>query len=730
MIGKSLSMKDAQKSSFARLVRYLCDKQKKQVRVGKVTISNCHSLDREAAVLEVLNMQAMNTTAESDKTYHLFVSFRAGEIPDSVTLRAVENRICEALGFGEHQRISVVHHDTNNLHIHIAINKVHPTKYSVHTPFNDFYTIGRICERLEIEYGLERDNHQGQKRGSENRAEDMEHHTGIETLVAWIGRECLDKLQKATTWEQLHHECRRNGLTLKERGNGLIVVSDSGVIAKASTVSRDLAMSKLEARLGKFVSLDAAAANIKPERQYEGRPKQTRFDTSGLFLRYQKDRQTISTVKKASLAKKRGAADRQIEAAKRSWRLRRNAIRLMSGEGVNRKLLYALAIKSLKDQIQEISRQWAKERKDIHEANKRLAWVDWLRKRAGEGDQEALSALRARSASGLKGNGFSGTKKTKNPKPDLAQKDSVTKTGTVIYLVGETAVRDDGHKLNVSTGASHEGIEAALHMAQDRFGSQLVVEGSELFKEQVVWTAVNTGLDISFENAELEQRRQILLKKTTTNGGTRGEEKTDGQRENQRSSGGDGAGGSAGNGRRRGRTVRVKKPSTGRIGQDPPPEGQNGLRELSLRNLAKDAQGFEVLLPSDVHPLMEHGRSKPDFGVRRGVSGRVGQGDPAGIAAATAAVNKYIAERNQKRLEIFDIPKHLPFRGEDSGTASFAGIRRIDGVTMAVLKRGENNFVLPVDAPTEARLKKRSIGEEVVVLPSGAVEGKGRGRGR
>jgi hypothetical protein len=116
--------------------------------------------------------------------------------------------------------------------------------------------------------------------------------------------------------------------------------------------------------------------------------------------------------------------------------------------------------------------------------------------------------------------------------------------------------------------------------------------------------------------------------------------------------------------------------------------------------------------------------------VRRDVSGAVGRGSIERDVTAKDAVNKYIAERNHKRLEMFDIPKHLPFRSEDSGTASFAGIRRIDGVAMAVLKRGDNNFVLPVDAPTEARLKKRSIGDDVVISPTGAVEGKGRGRGR
>ncbi len=730
MIAKKIAMRDSQKSSFAKLVKYLCDKQKKEVRVGAITVSNCNSNDRDAAVLEVVNTQAQNTTAESDKTYHLFVSFRVGEKPDPITLKAIETRICTALGFGEHQRISVVHHDTDNLHIHIAINKVHPTRHTVHTPFNDFYTLGHMCETIEIDYGLEHDNHQGQKLGSENRVEDMERHTGIETLVSWIRRECLNDLQSASTWKHLHQELRRNGLVLQARGNGLVIISDSGVFVKASTVSRELSMSKLEGRLGKFVPIGKSRANNKPERQYEGRPKQSTIDTAVLFSRYQKDRQNISEVKKAKLAQRRSTAIQKSESAKSAWRLRRNAIRLMSGEGVNKKLLYALAVKSLREQLHEISTQWAKERKEDHEVYKRLVWVDWLRKRAGEGDQESLAVLRARSVAGLKGDGFSGARKTKTHEPDLAKGDSVTKNGTIIYLVGETAVRDDGNMLNVSTGATHEGIEEALSLARDRFGTRLVVEGSGVFKDQVVRAAVNARLDVTFENAVLEQRRQSLLINNTTNGEKHGEE-ADGQRENQRGIGGGRTGGSAGVGRRGGGAVRgIKQQGAGRIGQNPPPEGQNRLREMSSLGLAQDAQGFEMLLPGDVRHLVEHGHPQSNHGVRRNVSGTVGPGGAKKDVTANAAVNKYIAERNQKRLETFEIPKHVPFRSEDSGTASFAGIRRIDGVAMAVLKRGDNNFVLPVDAPTEARLKKRSIGDDVLVSSTGVVEGKGRGRGR
>ena len=128
MIAKQVPMKSVKKSDFAELVKYITNAQQKAERVGGVTVTNCQSDRPDAAIFEVINTQVQNTRAESDKTYHLIVSFR-GDEPDETTLNAIEARICGALGYGDHQRVSAVHHDTDNLHIHIAffLNDTAPT---------------------------------------------------------------------------------------------------------------------------------------------------------------------------------------------------------------------------------------------------------------------------------------------------------------------------------------------------------------------------------------------------------------------------------------------------------------------------------------------------------------------------------------------------------------------------------------------------------------------------
>jgi hypothetical protein len=137
-------MKSPQKSRFGKLVAYLLDPQDKKTRVGEVEITNCVSTDTTWAVREIAATQWLNTRAKSPRTYHLIISLGAGENADAQTLRMIEERFCNALGYAEHQRISVVHHDTDNVHIHVAINKIHPTTFTIHAPIRDYKTL-RIC---------------------------------------------------------------------------------------------------------------------------------------------------------------------------------------------------------------------------------------------------------------------------------------------------------------------------------------------------------------------------------------------------------------------------------------------------------------------------------------------------------------------------------------------------------------------------------------------------------
>ena len=147
------------------------------------------------------------------------------------------------------------------------------------------------------------------------------------------------------------------------------------------------------------------------------------------------------------------------------------------------------------------------------------------------------------------------------------------------------------------------------------------------------------------------------------------------------------------------------------------------MRNLSQCGVVRPAKGSEVLLSGDVSNRVEQQGAKSIPGLRRGISGgRIND-------QKQAAADKYIVERNTKRVKIVDISKHRHYNEGEEGEASFSGIRKIDGQSLVLLKRDNEIIVLPIDAAAERRLKKLSIGDVVMLTKKGTVTTtKGRSR--
>lgn len=819
-------MRQVRKSNFRDLVQYMTDPQSKQERVGQTSVTNCHQDVALDAAFEVQATQALNTRTEADKTYHLLISFPPGESPSDDVLRDIETRLVASLGYEDHQRVSAVHHDTDHLHIHIAINKIHPTRHTIHEPYRDYRTLGEMAAKLEIEHDLQRVNHTSRKVASENRAADMEYHAGVESLLGWIKRECVDQIKVAQSWAELHAVMQRNGLDLRERGNGLVIVDGSGLGVKASSVARELSKAKLVSRLGAFEpratrgpspaiiearraqaprvekvgqrppprsrwrtpSLDAVGVlHIKSGTRYEQRPVYAKkVSTVELYARYKAEQENLGAARNGAMARARAERDRKIEAAKRTGRLKRAAIKLMRGAGVNKKLLYALVGKSLQEGIQKANADFLKARDTAYATHHRRVWADWLQAKAKQGDQGALSALRAREARQSQSRNTVGGFQARRtgPVPGL-KPDNITKAGTIIYRVGSTAIRDDGDLLNVSRGAGDHGLEAALRMAIYRYGERIAVNGTDDFKERAAQVAAAAHLSVTFDDAALEKRRQQLANDavarekhaefTPAQAARAGafhedalSERDDAasrspistkkeQAHEQRAQpaarsehasdergradrGRDGVAARISVGRGLGRPIGIgrhgangrtairgapgaNKPNVGRVGTAPPPASTHRLRNLSQLGVVQLAGGSEVLLPRHVSDRVGEREAQRDNGLRRGAH-RTG-----GIAAATlTAADKYIVERESKRTKGFDIPKHRRYNENDAGAVRFAGLRQVEGESLALLRRDEEVVVLAVDAATARRMKRLSLGNDVSLTNKGTLKTKGRSR--
>jgi Large polyvalent protein-associated domain 7 len=382
--------------------------------------------------------------------------------------------------------------------------------------------------------------------------------------------------------------------------------------------------------------------------------------------------------------------------------------------------LYAQISKSLRDEISKINQSYLNERQTIYRQYTRLAWTDWLKQQAIRGDQEALVALRARLvANGLNGDTVGG--KGRVAKESLqAEQDNITKKGTVFYRVGKTIIRDDGERLKVGRGVTQANLQTVLKMAMERYGQHIKVNGSADFKEQAVQAAVAANLPITFDDADLARRHQAILQSNTTQEHDN-EQKPASENRGRNDRGGNGGARPAPTRTLPKRFTSFNKPDLGRVGSRPPPESQNRLRGLSELGVVHLDKRGEVLLPGDVPGHLEQQGTQPDNRVRRDA---VGAG---AIVAGQAAADKYIAEREAKRLLLYDIPKHSRYHSS-GGARVFAGLRHVDGQTLALLKDSDQIIVLPIDEATERRLKRIAVGDCVTVTQNGTIKTKGRSR--
>lgn len=215
----------------------------------------------DLAVREVQDTQRLNVRSNREKTYHLMVSFRPEDMarltPED--FKAIEQRFAEALGLADHQRHCGVHVNTNNPHMHVAYNLIHPIKLTRAEASWDYVKRERLCRELEKQYGLTRD------RGREDtlrgevltpKAATFEARTGelsFEGYAREQGAAILKALEKAASWKDAHETFALYGMEVRKRGAGLVAMNRYGKqTAKLSSIDRALSLRKLEERFGAF----------------------------------------------------------------------------------------------------------------------------------------------------------------------------------------------------------------------------------------------------------------------------------------------------------------------------------------------------------------------------------------------------------------------------------------------------------------------------------------------
>ena len=378
-----------------RIAEYIAGSLHQGEKVLFAWHAGCEADDYNMAIKEVEATQSLNTRSRKEKTYHLVISFHP-EDEDKLTddvFRDIELAFAQALGFEEHQRHCGVHKTTDNIHIHIAYNMIHPVTLTRHEPYRDFVIRDKVCRALERKYGLKVDNGREQEKTvkrTNSRAQAMEAQSGQESFISYAQRQTMDI--QAGTWRDFHAALAQSGIAFQLRGNGAIFIDlKSGTSCKASSVGREFSKSALEKKYGEF---QEGPRGIKPiKASYDKAPRMHSARQSELWLRYKAMRdvrgrayQTMRERQGRDYERIQTILDHQYAEIRGALLTKKDRARLYR----ELKLRKREALASLR-----VARQGV--RNELNERHP-ATWTQFLQQEADKGDEAALALLRAQAA--------------------------------------------------------------------------------------------------------------------------------------------------------------------------------------------------------------------------------------------------------------------------------------------------------------------------------------------
>lgn len=388
--------------------------------------------------------------------YHVAITWKEGEHPTALQAERSCQHVMKALGFEQCQALWALHRDTDNEHLHLVVNRVHPEKFTAASvPRRDYLILDRAMRELELELGFARSNGpyvtvdtpEGPKivrmsrsersaRGLlqdpeaprvTNGAERAEYNSGGTSFQRWITgapaaalREVIER--DGAQWQEVHEVLAQFGCLIAPKGSGLVVTTtlsgDRVLAAKASTLGRFASKALLERRLGPFMppGQKASVHLGSTEETYQRFLERERLDVArdgpgsndpGRIARRAErsearrrlvERFTLEqTQNRAERVRERGALrERQADERNALFIRHRNERRASRAPRASRQpfALSLWAFRAAKER-EALQRRHAEERRAL---TGKLApsevWRFWLERQAERGDEAAESALR------------------------------------------------------------------------------------------------------------------------------------------------------------------------------------------------------------------------------------------------------------------------------------------------------------------------------------------------
>lgn len=280
MIAKKIPNKkklSTKKTRIYALTNYLMKPQNEN-NVEKCIYSNSRNFISSKHKVQQAEMLALALEAprSRDPINHYVLSWPQFEKPNIKQVDEAVDIFLDELELSDHQIFYALHDDTENIHCHLVINRVHPISEKV-IEINkgwDIKAIHKAVARIEKAQGWQPEegalyvvneagvvvSNKAKKENNNNKnikishqgVIDEEHRKGEKSAMR-IGKELTAGLfNKVESWQELHDKLSEYDMQYEKKGSGSIL-RINGVAVKSSSISRDAALSKLEKKLGVFM---------------------------------------------------------------------------------------------------------------------------------------------------------------------------------------------------------------------------------------------------------------------------------------------------------------------------------------------------------------------------------------------------------------------------------------------------------------------------------------------
>lgn len=258
-------------NDFHALARYLINGREKPPNPKRVAWTMAHNLGTDDPELAA---KLMTATAEMSKRcraacYHAMIAWREDEKPSPEVMQEIARKTLDLAGLGEHQALIVGHGDKAHPHLHMMINRVHPDTGRAWSTSHDYRRFDRIMRQLSEEHGFAyvpphsfhpeltddlpkapNSNATYAARGGAR----TDRPQWPRAQARAYGAAVSEKLDAASSWEDVEMAFAEAGLSLQSKGRGL-AVGNSRSYAKFSALGLSVSAKRLEKAFAKSFSL-------------------------------------------------------------------------------------------------------------------------------------------------------------------------------------------------------------------------------------------------------------------------------------------------------------------------------------------------------------------------------------------------------------------------------------------------------------------------------------------